>query len=62
LSFPPIHIQKYYVDRFGYDPEDLPLSYHTWKRLINIPIWPGLTDEQIEYVAENLIAIIEKLS
>ena len=55
LSFPPIHIQKYYVDRFGYDPEDLPICYHTWKRLINIPIWPGLNKQQIEYVAEKVI-------
>ena len=55
LSFPPVHIQKYYRDRFGWDNEFLPVSYHTWKRLINIPIWPGLSDSQLEYISEKLI-------
>lgn len=62
LSFPPVHTQKYYMERFGYVPEDLPVAYHTWKRLINIPIWPGLTIEKIEYVASNLISIVKELS
>jgi len=62
LSFPPIHIQKYYAERFEYAPEDLPASYHTWKRLINIPIWPGLKDGQIDYVAENLIKAVDALT
>lgn len=55
LSFPPVHIQQYYRKRFGWNEELLPVSYHTWKRLINIPIWPGLSDKQIEYVSEKLI-------
>ncbi len=58
LSFPPIHIQPYYAEKYGYSPEDLPVSYHTWKRLINIPVWPGLPDDKIEYVAENLIKAV----
>jgi dTDP-4-amino-4,6-dideoxygalactose transaminase len=55
LSFPPIHIQKYYQERFGYRNEDLPVSWTTWKRLINLPIWPGLSEEQIDYVAAKVI-------
>lgn len=54
LSFPPIHIQAYYRERFGYAPEDLPVSWHTWRRLINLPVWPGITREQLARVAETL--------
>jgi len=55
LSFPPVHIQKYYMNRFGWNEEFLPVSYHTWKRLINIPIWPGLSDNQLEYISDRLV-------
>ncbi|RJR38305.1 MAG: DegT/DnrJ/EryC1/StrS family aminotransferase [Desulfobacteraceae bacterium] len=55
LSFPPVHIQPYYRERFGYGPDSLPASYHTWKRLINLPIWPGLDAEKIGYVAQTLM-------
>lgn len=60
LSFPPIHIQKYYQDKFEYTNESLPVSYHTWKRLINLPIWPGLSKNQIEYVASKTIEAVRK--
>ena len=54
LSFPPIHSQQYYRERFGYRNEDLPASWRTWRRLINLPIWPGLSDEQIGRVAAEV--------
>ncbi len=60
LSFPPIHIQPYYQKRFGYSNDLLPVSYRTWKRLINLPIWPGLSDDQIEYIADTLIDAVAK--
>ena len=60
LSFPPIHIQQFFQDRFGYNSENLPASYKTWKRLINLPIWPGLTMHQIEYVSEKVVEAIHQ--
>ena len=62
LSFPPIHIQKYYQERFDFNNESLPISYSTWKRLINLPIWPGISKGQIEYVATKLIEAVEMFS
>ena len=58
LSFPPIHIQQYYRERFGYQPEDLPASYHTWRRLINLPIWPGLSTDQVDHVVGQTIKAV----
>lgn len=54
LSFPPIHNQPYYRERFGSKAEDLPVTWRTWRRLINLPIWPGLSDEQIAHVCRTL--------
>lgn len=50
-SFPPVHIQPYYVGRFGYRPDDFPMSMQAWRRLMNLPISPELTDTEINRVA-----------
>ena len=52
LSFPPVHIQPYYVRRFGYTRNQLPISYRAWARLINLPIWPALSQVQTDRVVE----------
>jgi dTDP-4-amino-4,6-dideoxygalactose transaminase len=56
VSFPPVHIQPYYVGRFGFKPEDFPVSIGAWRRLINLPIGPDLTAEQVDRVIETTIA------
>lgn len=52
VSFPPVHIQPYYVQRFGYAPDDFPISYATWRRLLDLPISPVIRPDQIRRVAE----------
>lgn len=42
LSFPPVHIQPYYVDRFGYAPEDIPIAMQTFSSFVDIPIWADM--------------------
>ncbi len=58
LSFPPVHTQPLYKERFKYKEDDLPISYNAWKELINIPIWVGLGEKQ-DYVINKLIEICE---
>ncbi|MBF0298288.1 MAG: DegT/DnrJ/EryC1/StrS family aminotransferase [Oligoflexia bacterium] len=55
LSFPPVHTQPFYQQQLGYSNESYPVAYRTWKRLINLPIWPGISNAQIEYVAQKVI-------
>jgi len=54
LSFPPVHIQPYYVKSFGYSPQDYPQCYQAWSQLINLPVSPRLTSSDIHRVAELL--------
>ena len=58
LSFPPIHNQPFYKEKFGYDENSLPVSYEAWKKLINIPMWVGLGEKQ-DYIIEKLKEICE---
>lgn len=54
LSFPPIHIQPYYRKRFGYKTEDFPVSYETFSRFLDIPIWIGLGKDKQDYIIDAI--------
>ncbi len=58
LSFPPIHLQPYYQHSFGYKNDSYPISLNSWKKLIDIPIWVGLSEEDQNYVIDSLKDII----
>jgi perosamine synthetase len=62
LSFPPIHMQPFYQERFAYTDQDYPISSHAWEQLLDIPIWPGLPEDQQDQVVESLGAIVERLA
>lgn len=53
-SFPPIHTQPYYVDRYDYEPSDYPESYRAWEQKIDLPISPTLSEQQIDRVVTAL--------
>jgi dTDP-4-amino-4,6-dideoxygalactose transaminase len=40
--------------RFGYRERDFPITERVAKKLIVLPIYPELTDGQIDYVAQTL--------
>ena len=58
LSFPPVHMQPLYKEKYSYTENSLPVSYNAWKKLINIPIWAGLGDKQ-DYVITKIKEICE---
>ncbi len=47
----PLHLHPYYRDTFGLRPEHFPVASAEWRRLVSLPIYPSLGDEEIERVA-----------
>ena len=45
----------------GYKIEDYPVAYHNYSREISLPIYPQLTNEQVEYICEAVITSYEKV-
>jgi dTDP-4-amino-4,6-dideoxygalactose transaminase len=39
----------------GYKIEDYPIAYDTYTREISLPIYPQLTNQQIDYIVKNLV-------
>ena len=39
----------------GYKIEDYPVSYDNYSREISLPIYPQLTNEQVDYICEVVL-------
>jgi len=59
--FTPIHLQPFYRKMFGYKKGDFPVTEKVSERTIALPFYNNLKEEQIDYVCENLIKIINNL-
>lgn len=49
----PAHLQKAYLYR-GYKPGDLPATEFAVKRILSLPMFPQLTNEQVDFVIEHV--------
>jgi dTDP-4-amino-4,6-dideoxygalactose transaminase len=57
VHFIPLHIQPYYANKYGYQPEDYPIAYDIYQKIISIPLYPKMTNEQVEYVIDHIRSI-----
>ena len=54
----PLHSQKAY-QHLGYKEGDFPVTEKVMKEIISLPMYPELTEEQIEYVAHHVIKFVK---
>jgi dTDP-4-amino-4,6-dideoxygalactose transaminase len=59
VHFIPLHLHPYYRRTYGYMPADLPVAHLQYEREISLPIYPGLTDAEVDYVVERLAGILQ---
>ncbi len=50
VHFIPLHLHPYWRDRYNYQPEDFPIAYDVFNRAMSLPIYPKMTDEEVERV------------
>jgi len=48
VHFIPIHLHPYYRDKYGFAPEDFPVAYSNFKRLVSLPLYPRLSDGDVD--------------
>ena len=54
VNYRAIHTLTYLRDTLGYAPEDFPEAWRIGRSTITLPLYPKLTDEQIDYVIETV--------
>jgi dTDP-4-amino-4,6-dideoxygalactose transaminase len=53
-----LHLHPFYRDRFGYKPTDFPNASAVFERIISLPIYPGMTEADVEKVIEAVKNIV----
>ncbi|MNG16819.1 UDP-4-amino-4-deoxy-L-arabinose--oxoglutarate aminotransferase [compost metagenome] len=58
LHYIPVHLQPYYRD-LGFAEGDFPQAERYYAEAISLPLYPLLSDEQQDYVVEQMRQLIE---
>jgi len=58
LSFPPLHTQIVVKNILNINKNFFKKSYYAWSRLINLPIYPGITLREQNYVIQSIKKIM----
>ncbi|GCF10073.1 DegT/DnrJ/EryC1/StrS family aminotransferase [Dictyobacter arantiisoli] len=59
VHFIPLHIQPFYRDRYQLTPESFPVAFQAYQQAVSLPIYPGMTDEDVSDVIEAVTDIIK---
>ncbi|MEO9485828.1 MAG: UDP-4-amino-4,6-dideoxy-N-acetyl-beta-L-altrosamine transaminase [Ekhidna sp.] len=58
IHYIPIHLQPYYR-QFGWQKNDFPVSEQYYKRCLSIPMFPSLTDKEVNYIIDLVEHFLE---
>lgn len=58
VHYTPLHLHPYYRDEFGYKPEDLPVAQRVYERILSLPLYPRMTDADIDRVSRAVHEVV----
>ena len=58
VHFIPVHKHPYYKERYGYRESDYPVANRVFEQSLSLPIYPDMSDEEVEYVIQNLLELV----
>jgi dTDP-4-amino-4,6-dideoxygalactose transaminase len=60
VHFIPLHLHPYYQRVWGYRPGGFPVAENYFGECISLPIYPGMSDGDVDRVVESLNDIASK--
>lgn len=54
VHYIPVHTQPYYQGKFNYKTGDYPIAEAYYEKCISLPLYPGLTDEDLSDIVKRL--------
>jgi dTDP-4-amino-4,6-dideoxygalactose transaminase len=60
VHFIPIHYHPYYREGFGFAPGDFPIAEDAYSRLISLPLYPTMTEADVDRVAEAVLDVASR--
>jgi dTDP-4-amino-4,6-dideoxygalactose transaminase len=59
VHYIPVYLQPYYQE-LGYKKDSCPISEDFYRREISFPIYPAMSDEDVEYVIKTLNRVLSR--
>lgn len=59
VHFIPIHKHSYYKDRFAYSDKDYPVANNVYEKCLSLPIYPGLINDEVNYIIQHVLQYVE---
>lgn len=60
VHFIPLHIHPYYRETYGYATTDLPVAFQEFQRVISLPIYSKMNDQDVEDVIQTVIELVRQ--
>ena len=61
VHYPPLHLHLLYRERFGFRPGDFPRTEAYYQGALSLPLFPQMSDGDVEYVVDTLCAALAAL-
>ena len=52
VHFIPVHLLRYYREKYGFKPDDFPVAHREFQRLVTLPLNLRMTDRDVDDVIE----------
>jgi dTDP-4-amino-4,6-dideoxygalactose transaminase len=59
VHYIPVHTQPFYKNKYGFEFGDFPVSENFYDRVVSIPLYPSLTDAEVEKVVADISSFVE---
>ena len=61
VNYRSVHTMGYYENKYGFEKNDFPVSLSWGNGTLSIPLFPGMTSQEQDYVIEVLVNKIDKM-
>jgi len=58
VHYIPVHTQPYYLNNYGFKPGDYPIAEDYYRKALSIPLYPKMTDEDVDYVIRCIMEVV----
>lgn len=58
VHYIPVYRHSYYIHNFNIDKKNFPVTEDTFRRIITLPLFPSMSEQQVEYVVASILKTI----